>query len=105
MDNMSKLRLRVGNEVLYYDVDEFMSQVTYKPIVKEKELDKELDSEIQNTDIMLPKFEFFKLMIDTTCNVIEDVDPGLGALSLEKMSVSYKLALNTLIKYKIIKQK
>jgi len=105
MDNMSKLRLRVGNEVLYYDVDEFMEQVTYTPIDEKIEMDESLDSETQNTEIILPKFEFFKLMIDTTCNVIEDVDPGLGALSLEKMSVSYKLALNTLIKYKIIKQK
>ena len=105
MDNMSKLRLRVGNEVLYYDVDEFMEQVTYTPIDEKIELDESLDYETQNTEIILPKFEFFKLMIDTTCNVIEDVDSGLGALSLEKMSVSYKLALNTLIKYKIIKQK
>ena len=105
MDNMSKLRLRVGNEVLYYDVDEFMEQVTYTPIDEKIELDESLDYETQNTEIILPRFEFFKLMIDTTCNVIEDVDPGLGALSLEKMSVSYKLALNTLIKYKIIKQK
>jgi len=103
MSSISKLRLRVGNEVLYYDVDEFMNQVTYQPThIEEEDMS---DDEIQNTDIMLPKFEFFKLMIDTTCNVIEDVDPGLGALSLEKMSVSYKLALNTLIKYKIIKQK
>ena len=95
MGNLSTLKLRVGNEVLYYDVDEFMNQVTYHPIgdVEEEE------------DIMLPKFEFFKLMIDTTCNIIEDVDPTLGVLSLDKMSVSYKLALNTLIKYKIIKKK
>jgi hypothetical protein len=104
MKNLSKLNLRIGNEVLYYDVDEFMNQVTYRP-VKSESKEGNNDSTINNTDIMLPKFEFFKLMIDTTCSVIEDVDPTLGALSLEKMSVSYKLALNTLIKYKIIKKK
>jgi len=102
MKNLSALNLRIGNEVLYYDVDEFMSQVTYSPIDEKTVV---VDSDIKNTDIMLPKFEFFKLMIDTTCNIIEDVDPTLGTLSLEKMSVSYKLALNTLIKYKIIKKK
>ena len=101
------MNLRIGNEVLYYDVDEFMKQVTYSPTVEGPGVDKSVMdvSTIKNTDIMLPKFEFFKLMIDTTCNIIEDVDPTLGALSLEKMSVSYKLALNTLIKYKIIKKK
>ena len=101
------MNLRIGNEVLYYDVDEFMKQVTYSPTVEGSVVDKSVMdvSTIKNTDIMLPKFEFFKLMIDTTCNIIEDVDPTLGALSLEKMSVSYKLALNTLIKYKIIKKK
>jgi len=104
MKNLSALNLRIGNEVLYYDVDEFMNQVTYKPITTDEKT-VVVDSDIKNTDIMLPKFEFFKLMIDTTCNVIEDVDPTLGSLSLEKMSVSYKLALNTLIKYKIIKKK
>ena len=103
MTNLSTLKLRVGNEVLYYDVDEFMNQVTYHPVGDVE--DEEEDYEIQNTDIMLPKFEFFKLMIDTTCSIIEDVDPGLGALSLDIMSVPYKLALNTLIKYKIIKKK
>jgi hypothetical protein len=101
MENISKLRLRVGDEVLYYDVDEFMSNITYTPIEK---MTGDTSIEYQNTDIMLPKFEFFKVMIDTTCNVIEDVDDNLGVLSLNKMSVSYKLALNTLIKYKIIKK-
>tara|TARA_R110001583_G_scaffold97790_3_gene242631 strand:- start:2901 stop:3209 length:309 start_codon:yes stop_codon:yes gene_type:complete len=102
MKNLSTLNLRIGNEVLYYDVDEFMNQVTYLPVDEKPVVG---DSDIKNTDIMLPKFEFFKLMIDTTCNIIEDVDPTLGSLSLEKMSVSYKLALNTLIQYKIIKKK
>ena len=96
---MSNLRLRIGSETLYYDVDEFMNQVTYLPKKKIKE-----GVQVENTDIMLPKFEFFKLMIDTTSNIIEDVAPNLGVLSLDKMSVSYKLALNTLIKYKIIKK-
>ena len=55
-------------------------------------------------EILLPKFEFFKLMIDTVCNVVEDVDDKLGVISLNKLSLPNKLALNTLIKYKIIKK-
>ena len=55
-------------------------------------------------DINLPKFEFFKLLLDTTCNIVEDVDENLGVVSLNKLSIPYKLSLNTLIKYKIIKK-
>ena len=55
-------------------------------------------------EILLPKFEFFKLMIDTVCNIVEDVDDKLGIVSLNKLSLPNKLALNTLIKYKIIKK-
>ena len=55
-------------------------------------------------EINLPRFEFFKLMLDTTCGIVEEVDDNMGIISLNKMSVPYKLALNTLINYKIIKK-
>ena len=47
---------------------------------------------------------FLKLMLDTVCGIVEDVDDNLGVVSLNKLSVPYKLSLNTLIKYKIIKK-
>ena len=43
-------------------------------------------------------------MLETVCGIVEDVDDTLGVLSLNKLSVPYKLSLNTLIKYKIIKK-
>ena len=43
-------------------------------------------------------------MLDTTCNIVEEVDDNLGVVSLNKLSIPYKLSLNTLIKYKIIKK-
>ena len=43
-------------------------------------------------------------MLDTTCGIIEEADDNMGVVSLNKMSVPYKLALNTLINYKIIKK-
>ena len=62
------------------------------------------DTVSPNMEILLPKFEFFKLMMDTVCNIVEDVDDKLGVISLNKLSLPNKLALNTLIKYKIIKK-
>tara|TARA_R110000824_G_scaffold56198_3_gene154043 strand:- start:325 stop:621 length:297 start_codon:yes stop_codon:yes gene_type:complete len=88
----SNLKLKVGSEHLYFDVDEFMVNVQM------------LSSNGKDIEINLPKFEFFKVMLDTTCGIVEEVDENLGVLSMNKLSLPYKLALNTLIKYNIIKK-
>ena len=93
-NNISNLKLKVGSEHLYFDVDELMSNI---------ELSGTKDGE-PVVEINLPRFEFFKLMLDTTCGIVEEVDDNMGIISLNKMSVPYKLALNTLINYKIIKK-
>lgn len=87
-----RLGLNVGDEPLHLDVDEFLKVV-------------ELTQGDETTEpgINLPKFEFFKLMVDTICGLPEDVDDGLGNFGLNKLSVPYKIAFNTLIKYKILK--
>jgi|TARA_R110002012_G_C11420126_1_gene588120 hypothetical protein len=89
----SELKLRIGNESLYFDVDSFLDEI-------------EMDSvkETGKVELNLPRFEFFKLMLDTACGIVEEVDDNLGTISLNKLSVPYKLSLNTLIKYKIIKK-
>jgi hypothetical protein len=94
-DTLTNLKLNVGNERLYLDVDEMLGNVEI--FTRDKE----------GRDIIelnLPKFEFFKMMLDTVCNTVEDVDDNLGVVSLNKLPVSSKLAINTLIKYKIIKK-
>ena len=87
----SNLKLKVGNEQLYFDVDELMSNI---------EMLGEKDG-TPTVEINLPKFEFFKLMLDTTCGIIEEVDEVLLA---KQLSIPYKLAVNTLINYNIIKK-
>ena len=86
----SNLKLKVGSEHLYFDVDEFMKNVETTSV------------DDTTIEINLPKFEFFKIMLDTTCGIVEEVDENLGAISMNKLSLPYKLALNTLIKYNII---
>ena len=99
IDKLSNLTLRVGSESLYFDVDEFLNQIKVeKPFVVSA------TTEENSNNINLPRFEFFKLMLDTVCGIVEDVDDKLGMVSLNKLSVPYKLSLNTLIKYKIIKK-
>ena len=77
MKKNSNLQLNIGNEKLYFDVDEFMDNITY---VTGGTVDKA-------TEINLPKFEFFKSMVDTICNIVEDVDDKLGVVSLNKLSI------------------
>jgi len=93
LNRMSDIKLKIGNEVLYFDVESFLDEI-------------EMDSlkESGKVELNLPRFEFFKLMLDTACGIVEDVDDNLGVVSLNKLSVPYKLSLNTLIKYKIIKK-
>ena len=88
----SNLKLKIGSEHLYFDVDEFMNNVGM------------LSKDNTTMEINLPKFEFFKAMVDTTCGIVEDIDETLGVVSMNKLPLSYKLALNTLIKYNIIKK-
>jgi len=87
LNRMSDIKLKIGNEVLYFD-----------------EIEMDSLKESGKVELNLPRFEFFKLMLDTACGIVEDVDDNLGVVSLNKLSVPYKLSLNTLIKYKIIKK-
>ena len=43
-------------------------------------------------------------MLDTACDILDDVDTNLGVVGLNKLPVSHKMAINTLIKYNIIKK-
>ena len=92
---MKNLNLKIGSDFLYLDIDEMLKQVEMHRVNKEGE---------KMVELNLPKFEFFKTILDTACNIVEDVDDTLGVISLNKLAVSSKLAINTLIKYKIIKK-
>ena len=91
---VSELKLKIGHEFLYFDVDEFMNNISHIGSVSGE----------TTVEISVPKFEFFKTMIDTTTGIVEEADDTLGVISMNKLSVPYKLAMNTLIKYKIIKK-
>ena len=94
-NKLSSLKLSIGGELLYVDVDEFLNQVS---------IPTEDEDGNGSIEINLPRFEILKLMVDTTCSIVEDVDDKMGAVALTKLSIPYKLALNTLINYKIIKK-
>jgi hypothetical protein len=62
------------------------------------------EGEDKEVSINLPKFEFFKLMLDVCLGYAEEVDDTLGHLGLNKTTIPFRLAINTLIEYKILKK-
>ncbi len=92
-NELRNFQIAIGSEYIYMDVDQFMKQIELVKETEEKEV-----------SINLPKFEFFKLMLDVCLGYAEEVDDTLGHLGLNKTTVPFRLAINTLIEYKIIKK-
>lgn len=96
-NELRNYQIPIGNEYMYLNVDTFMEQIELLNQNGEDGKDKEVS-------INLPKFEFFKLMLDVCLGYAEEVDDSLGQLGLNKTTVPFRLAINTLIEYKILKK-
>ena len=92
---LRNLQLPIGNEYMYLDVDEFVKQ--FEVSVKDKEDEEKIE-------INLPKFEFFKLLVDVFLSAGEITDEEIGVLGLKNTSTAFKVSLNTLIEYNILKK-
>ena len=92
-NELRDFQINIGNEFIYLDVDEFMKQIEMAKESKDKDV-----------SVNLPKFEFFKLMLDVCLGYAEEVDDTLGKLGLNKTTDPFRLAINTLIEYKILKK-
>ena len=96
-------QIPIGNEYMYVDVDAFMAEIHFP--TDDKTINVEKDKDVEgNYSINLPKFEFFKLMLDVCLGYAEEVDDTLGKLGLNKTTIPFRLAINTLIEYKILKK-
>ena len=89
------LQLTIAKEYIYLDVDEFVKQ--FEVISSDKDGG-------ERVDINLPKFEFFKLLIDVLLSTEEQTDEEIGVLGLKNTSTAFKVSLNTLIEYNILKK-
>jgi|TARA_R110002020_G_scaffold16114_1_gene57008 hypothetical protein len=98
-NELRNFQIAIGNEYMYMDVDEFMKQIELAKLSLEDD-----GEEDKNVSINLPKFEFFKLMLDVCLGYAEEVDDTLGQLGLNKTTIPFRLAINTLIEYKILKK-
>ena len=66
---------------------------------------KKLQSELSNLQLdIAPKYEILRLMLDVVLSDNEVVDDTLGIRGLRNSTIPFKLTLNTLINYNIIKE-
>ena len=96
LNELRDFQLKIGGEYVYLDVDNFLNHIEM-----EKNNPKEGEDDMA---LNLPKFEFFKLMLDVALGYAEEVDDKLGHLGLNKTTLPFRLALNTLIEYNILKK-
>lgn len=60
------------------------------------------DDGTETNEINIFKYEILKVCLERILNEYQEVDENLGMLAEEGLSVSFKFAFNTLIKYQIL---
>jgi hypothetical protein len=65
--------------------------------------DASISGDTQEQTINLVSFEVVKMMLEIIMTEREDLDENLGSHSINKLSIPFKLAFNTLLKHNIIK--
>jgi len=86
--------LKILGEHYYVDLDRIDEYLQIKPTVP-------LTGETDSNHISIIKYETVKLMLDVIMSDGDEIDENLGVRSTD-MSLSFKLAFNTLLNKKLI---
>jgi hypothetical protein len=79
----------------YIDIDGITDKCRTNPTVVEEEDD-------DSTQINIFKYEIIKMCLERVLGEYEEVDEDMGVFAQKNTSTSFKIAFNTLIKYKIL---
>lgn len=91
------MMIEIFGEIYYLDLTALDALVEIKKDVKEEE------GEDEGQQFSLIKYDILKIMIEVVMSEREEVDNNLGIIKTEELSLPFKLAFNTLLKYNIIK--
>lgn len=58
----------------------------------------------ENQQISVIKYEMVKIMIDVVFSETEEVDDKLATRAAEKLNIPFRLAWNTLLRYKLLEK-
>lgn len=90
--------LEIFGKNYYIDIDGITSKCQIQnPIKKEKE-----EGETETFEINIFKYETIKMCLDRILNEYVEMDEQIVPFSQNEVSVSFKIAFNTLIKNKIL---
>ena len=73
----------------------------YSLYIAEKEDGEKLDEDTQHISIV--KYETIKMMLEVILTEREEMDENLGIHNAKNLSLPFKIAFNTLLRYSIIK--
>ena len=97
MNSLKDYQLHILDVKMIIDTDELIKQV----ILDKKEIDGKL---IDDFAINAPKYEIFRLLLEVILSHQEEMDNKMGYKSLDNSGFPFKLAFNTLIEHKILKE-
>lgn len=106
MEN-DNLLLQIGGKELYFDVDKLTEEVKIESKIEQNDLIEKLDDsdvEESGTQIDITKYELYREMIATILNYNDEIDDKMGVIALNKTTIPFKMAYNTLLMKGIIKE-
>jgi hypothetical protein len=83
----------------YIDIDGITDKCRTGYTIKEED---ENDEESEATEINIFKYEIIKMCLERILGEVDEPDDELGAFGKNTATTSFKIAFNTLIKYKIL---
>jgi len=97
MNSLKDFQLDIMGMKMIIDMDELITQV----ILDKKEIDGKL---VDDFAINAPKYEIFRILLEVILTSQEEMDNKMGYKSLDNSGFPFKLAFNTLIEHKILKE-
>jgi hypothetical protein len=64
----------------------------------------DISGKTEGQHISILKYELLKLLMDVVLSEVEEVDDKLGMKGTKNLALSFKLAWNTMLKYKFIQK-
>jgi len=91
--------LKVLGEKYYIDFSEIESLIN----IKTQGSNPDVDESNEELTINIVSYDIIKMMIEVVITEREEIDEALGLHSAEKLSIPFKFAFNTLLRYNILK--
>jgi hypothetical protein len=106
MDN-DNLLLQIGGKELYFDIDRLSDVVKIDSKINQDDIIEKIDvEEMEESSIRIDitKYELYREMFATILSYNEEIDDKMGSVALNKTTIPFKIAYNTLLMKGIIKE-